>query len=171
MEYTLRPFRDGDAGPLASLTLAAIRAVGSARYSAEQVDAWAAHHPGPERFLERVAIGHAIFVAADSNDIAVAYSLLEPPIEQSGVSSGHLDMLYCHPDHTRRGLAKLLLTKAEEQARSNGVERLFTEASELAKSAFEKAGYKAIIRRDFTIEGPGGSVPIHNYAMEKSLII
>lgn len=75
-------------------------------------------------------------------------------------------MLYCHPDHTRRGLADELLGHAEAYARSLGLSRLFTEASELARPAFERAGYKRQHRRDFEIEG----VPIHNYAMQKFLV-
>jgi putative acetyltransferase len=87
----------------------------------------------------------------------VAYSVLEP--------DGHLDRLYSHPEHTRRGLAGRLLAAAEEDARALGLARLFTEASILARPSFERAGYVVTHRRDFEIDG----VPIHNYAMEKLL--
>ncbi|WP_299192443.1 GNAT family N-acetyltransferase [uncultured Erythrobacter sp.] len=157
MAYTIRPFREEDAPALAALTLAAIRAVGAHGYSPEQVEVWASRHPGPERFLERALSGHRIFVAADVEDQAVAYTLLE--------GDGHLDMLYCHPDHTRQGLADELLAHAEQDARSHEMTRLYTEASELARPAFERAGYSVTHRRDFEIEG----VAIHNYAMEKPL--
>ncbi|WP_298466310.1 GNAT family N-acetyltransferase [uncultured Erythrobacter sp.] len=157
MAYAIRPFRTEDAASLADLTLAAIRTVGSQSYSSEQVDAWAARHPGPERFIERAGGGSHIFVAADDSDIPVAYSLLEP--------DGHLDMLYCHPKHTRRGLADQLLAVAEQTAITLKTESLYTEASELARPAFERAGYEVTQRRDFEIEG----VAIHNYAMEKRL--
>lgn len=161
MAYTIRPFCAGDAAALAALTLDAIRAVGSARYSPEQVAVWSARHPGPQRFLERTASGHSIFVAADSDDMPVAYALLEP--------DGHLDMLYCHPDHTRRGLADELLAHAEQQANSAAITRLYTEASELARPAFERAGYTVMHRRDFEISDGESRVPIHNFAMEKRL--
>lgn len=98
-----------------------------------------------------------IFVACDTGDEPRAYALLEP--------DGHLDMLYCHPDHTRKGLANELLAHAEMVAHSEGMKRLFTEASELARPAFERAGYAVMHRRDFEVDG----VPIHNYAMEKML--
>ena len=162
MAYAIRPFRKSDAEALAALTLAAIRSVGSQRYSDAQVDAWASRHPEPQRFLDRHAQGHAIFVAADADDEAIAYALLEP--------DGHLDMLYCHPDHTRKGLGDELLAHSEQHARSAGLNRLYTEASELARPAFERAGYELVERRDFTIEHASESVPIHNYAMEKSLV-
>lgn len=112
-------------------------------------------------YRDRAANGAVIFVAADDADRPVAYALLEP--------DGHLDRLYNHPDHTRRGLAVQLLIEAETHARSVGMPRLHTEASELARPAFERAGYVVTQRRDFTIEHEGKPVPIHNYAMEKVL--
>ena len=76
-------------------------------------------------------------------------------------------MLYCRPQHARQGLAEALLEMAEEAALAQGLPRRYTEASELARAAFERAGYAVQHRRDFTIEGPDGEVSIHNYATEK----
>lgn len=157
LDYILRPYRAADAPALAELTVAAIIEVGAAQSSAEQIAAWAARHPGPERFRQRHAKGDMIFIAADADDAPVAYALLE--------ADGHLDMLYCSPGHLRRGLARRLLDHAEQKAKSLGLVRLYTEASELARPAFERAGYAVTHRRDFEIDG----VPIHNYAMEKAL--
>lgn len=157
MPYTIRRFTKRDAHALAELTLATIRTIGCAHYSPEQVDTWAARHSGPPRFVGRARNGAHIFVAADEQDKAVGYALLEP--------DGHLDMLYCHPDHTRRGLADKLLSASEQRARADGLTRLYTEASELARPAFLRAGYRMLHRRVFNIEG----VAIHNYAMHKPL--
>ena len=157
MAYTIRLYRDDDAEALSELALAAIRVVGAHGYSEAQVAAWAARHPGPEMYRERAAKGHVIFVAVDGEDRPVAYALLEP--------DGHLDRIYNHPDHTRQGLAKRLLASAEMHAKAEGMTRLYTEASELARTAFEHAGYAVTHRRDFEIDG----IPIHNFAMEKVL--
>ena len=165
MAYAIRPFQREDAPAIAELTLAAIQTVGCHAYDADQVAAWAARHPGPERFLARVDAGAMIWIAADRANHPVAYTLLEAP--QCG--SAHLDMLYCHPDHTRKGLAEELLARVEQEARKIGVRRLYAEASELARAAFERAGYDAISRREFSIEHAGKPVPIHNFAMEKRL--
>jgi len=169
MAYTIRDFAASDAPTLAQLTLAAIHAVGSARYNEAQTQAWAARHHDPDRFLERVAKGARIWVAVTVSDEPAAYALLETQREPSGSASGHLDMLYCHPDHTRKGLADRLLSHAESGARSDQLTRLFTEASDLARPAFERAGYTVQHRRDFTIEHKSRAVAIHNYAMEKRL--
>lgn len=112
-------------------------------------------------YRKRAALGDLILVATTASDLPVAYALLEP--------DGHLDQLYCHPDHSGCGLADSLLARAERHAREHRAKRLYTEASELARSAFERAGYVLSHRRDFTIDGEGGPVAIHNYAMGKRL--
>jgi len=159
--YAFRTARESDAPALADLTLVAIRSIGSRSYSHDQIDAWASRHPGPKRFVESLAGGDTIIVAVNAEDIPVAYAL----VEKGNENGSRLDMLYCHPDHTRRGLADELLARAEAHARGEGDDRLFTEASELARPAFERAEYDVLHRRDFEIAG----VAIHNYAMEKRL--
>ena len=111
--------------------------------------------------MESLAGGDTIIVAVNAEDNPVAYAL----VEKGNENGSRLDMLYCHPDHTRRGLADELLARAEAHARGEGDDRLFTEASELARPAFERAEYDVLHRRDFEIAG----VAIHNYAMEKRL--
>lgn len=157
MPYRIRQFRGADAGPLSELTLAAIEVICPARYSLAQVDAWAARHRDTALLNERGTEGRAIFVATNAADTPVAFALIE--------QNGHVDQLYCHPQHTRKGLANMLLAAAEDHARASGIDRLYAEASELARPAFERAEYLIRNRRDFAI----GGVPIHNFAMKKTL--
>lgn len=110
MSYSLRPFRSIDAARLGEIFAEAVRVVGAHGYTTEQVAAWAARSPAAEsRILERISAGDLILVAVGSDDDQVAYALLE--------RDGHLDHPY-HLDHTRQGLADLLLEAAEEQARA-----------------------------------------------------
>ena len=160
MAAVIRPYRASDAQAVAALTVAAIRTIALRAYTPEQVDAWAARH-SVERLLDRAARGDVILVAVDESDRAAAYTVLE--------TGGHLDMLYCHPDHAGKGLALALLHAAEAVARAQGVTRLFTEASELARPVFARAGYAMLHRRDFAIPSGESEVAIHNYAMEKQL--
>lgn len=155
MDYRIRTYRDDDAELLSAICHAAIQQIGPSAYSAEQIAAWLARHPGPGRYRERAAMGHTILVAVDADDTPVAYALLE--------QDGHLDHLYNHPAHTRVGLAARLLDAALEYARENGIARLYTEASDLARPSFEKAGYTVTSKREFEIDG----VPIYNWAMER----
>lgn len=156
----IRPYRDSDAEAIAAITLAAIRGTVLRAYSPEQVAAWSARF-SPQRVLDWASKGHVILVAADADDRPAAYTVLE--------ADGHLDMLYCHPDHAGKGLGLALLGAAEAVARRRGMTRLFTEASELARPVFARAGYALLHRRDFTIPFEGAEVAIHNYAMEKHL--
>lgn len=157
----IRRFRADDAAVLAGLTAAAINRIGPRAYSAEQVAAWAARSPMPERFIDSAAKGDTIFVAVGADDKPIAYVLTEP--------DGHLDMLYTHPDHAGNGVAGVLLGVAEAEARKSAIASLFTEASELARPVFALAGFALLHRRDFSIAHTGGEVQIHNYAMEKML--
>ena len=161
MAYVIRPYRDDDAEVLAEILASAITDIGPHAYSPAQVAAWAARHPGARRYRERVAAGDVIFVAADVDDRPVAYVLLE--------QDGHIDHLYNHPEHTRRGLATQLLATAATYARKHGRERLYAEASDLARPAFERAGFAASHKREFTIPHGDRDVPIHNWGMEKPL--
>lgn len=157
----IRPFAPEDAPALAELTVAAIATIGLRAYSIEQVLAWASRRPPPARFLERAESGEVILVALSADGDPAAYAILQP--------KGHLDMLYCHPDHAGKGLASALLAAIDGEALERGHTHITTHASELARPVFERAGYVLLHRRDFTIAVGADAVPIHNYAMTKSL--
>lgn len=165
MSLQIRSFVPEDAPALAELTIAAIAMIGLRAYSPKQVLSWAARHPGAPRFLESAATGDWILVALPGNGAEdsgpAAYVLLE--------RDGHLDMLYCHPDHAGKGLATALLAAVEAKAQGAGIARLYTEASELARPVFERAGFTLLHRRDFTLAMGDEDIPIHNYAMAKQL--
>ncbi len=157
MGYSIRSFEEGDAEALAELGRAAIGAIGPDAYTKEQVEAWLANFSGPEVYQTQASAGTQIFIATDEDDAPVAYAMLE--------KTGHLDHLYCHPDHTKEGLASSLLETAALYAKYHGITHLFTEASQIAKPAFESAGYTAMKKRTFEIDG----VEITNWAMVKTI--
>ena len=157
MAYSIRPFEEGDAEALAELGRAAIGAIGPEAYSEEQVEAWLSNFAGAEVYQAQADAGTQIFIATDESDVPVAYAMLE--------QTGHLDHLYCHPDHTREGIASSLLATAALYAKYHGITHLFTEASEVAKPAFESAGYTAMKKRTFDIDG----VEITNWAMVREI--
>jgi putative acetyltransferase len=160
MACIIRPFRTSDAEAIAALTLAAIRVTALRAYSPEQVAAWSARYT-VQRLRNGAAKGEIILVAADADDRPIAYTVLE--------ASGHIEMLYCHPDHTGQGLGARLLAEAEMAARAAGMARLSAEASELARPVFARAGFALLHRREFTIGPDTAPVAIHNYAMAKQL--
>ncbi|MCH2488004.1 MAG: GNAT family N-acetyltransferase [Erythrobacter sp.] len=155
--FAIRNFEDADAEPLLTITRRAIATIGPRVYSGAQIEVWLSRHRDADRYRRRSAKGGAILVAIEENHVPVGYALLE--------RTGHLDHLYVDPDHTRSGLADALLEEAESRARGFAAPHLFTEASDLARPAFERAGYRVTHRRDFKLDG----VAIHNWAMEKDL--
>ena len=98
-----------------------------------------------------------VLVAADESGHVVAFIDLEP--------DGHIDRLFCAPEAAGRGIASRLYEALEAAARAQGIERLFTEASELARRFFEPKGFTVLHRQDKILRG----VPIHNYRMAKTL--
>lgn len=158
----IRPFRPEDAPALSELTVAAIAVLGLRAYSARQVMAWAARHLGPPLFTEGAAAGDVIRVALSPQGAPAAYAVLR--------AGGLVHMLYCHPDHAGQGLASALLAAIEAEARAAGAERLHTEASEISRPVFARAGFTLIHRRDFALQLEGEAIPIHNYVMEKLLV-
>jgi len=78
---------------------------------------------------------------------------------------GHIDRLFCAPEAAGQGIASRLYDAIEEAAREQGIGRLFTEASELARRFFERKDFVVLERQDKVLRG----VPIHNYRMAKTL--
>lgn len=153
----LRPYREGDAPAMAQLYYDSVRALGPLGYASEQVVAWAPAPPSPAAFRARASDGRMTLVAENAWGEIVAYGDLE--------EDGHIDHLYCRPDVAGTGVASWLVEELVARAEATGVPRVFVEASELARQLFERKGFGLVQRRDFAVRG----VPIHNYAMEKTL--
>ena len=101
--------------------------------------------------------GRLTLVAADEQDQIVAFIDLEP--------DGHIDRLFCAPEAAGQHIASRLYTELEAAARAQGIGRLHTEASELARRFFERKDFIVLERQDRVLHG----VPIHNYRMAKTL--
>jgi putative acetyltransferase len=153
----IRSFRPGDEQALRIIHLASITRVGPLVYNPAQVAAWAGKTREAWEWLEWHHYGDRITIAFSPAGEPAAFALLE--------ADGHLDMLYCHPDHVRQGHALRLVKEASAFARSAGLSMITTDASELARPVFLAAGYRVEQRQDFLLDG----VPIHNYAMCKDL--
>lgn len=154
----IRTFRPGDEHVLRDIHLASITRVGPQAYNSAQVAAWASKTREPDEWLEWHREGDRITIAFSPSGEPAAFTLLEV--------DGHLDMLYCHPDHIRQGYGLRLIEEASAFGREAGLSMITTDASELARPVFLAAGYMLEQRQDFLLDG----VPIHNYAMCKDLV-
>ena len=134
----MRPCRDSDAPLLAEIFFAAVHEIAGVYYSREQIEAWAPAAPSAEGYPTRANDGRTLFVAVDDRDLPIAYGDCEP--------DGHIDHLFCRPDHSRKGNGALYLN-------SNGLlpprgSRLYVEASEPARRFFAKQGFIIEDRND-----------------------
>ncbi len=153
----IRRYRPGDEHALADVFFRSVRGVGPADYTAAQVEAWAPARPDPAGYVDRATDGRALLVAVTAEDRIVGYADLQ--------DSGHVDHLYCLPDHVGQGIGALLYAAIEDEARSRGIDRLFVEASEAARRLFERRGFRLVERRRVVRHG----VELHQYRMEKQL--
>lgn len=156
-EVSIRPARIGDGPALSALYRRSVRELGPRRYTPEQVEAWAGLAPPPQRFDSTLEDGRLRLVAVRADDGPIAVADLE--------SDGHIDLFYCAPEAAGRGVAAALYGALEQAAVERAMDRLYAEASAIAKGFFERQGFTVLGRRDFLVAG----VPIHNFAVEKRL--
>jgi putative acetyltransferase len=157
VEVTIRRYERRDAADVADVFYRSARDVALSDYTAEQVKAWVPGRWDAEKEHRRSGDGRLVLVAAGESGHVVAFIDLE--------RDGHIDRLYCAPEAAGRGIASRLYDAIEAAARDQGIIRLFTEASELARRFFERKGFSVLERQDKVLRG----VPIHNYRMAKTL--
>ena len=152
---SIRPYQPSDAAALSALYEASVRVLGVRDYSPAQIEAWASRAPSADELDRRMADGRSRLVAV-TGDVA-GFIDVEP--------DGHIDLLYVAAASAGQGVGRLLIETAEALAPLSGATRLYAEASETARPVFDKLGFSVIARRDFEVAG----VPIHNWAVEKTL--
>ncbi|MBA5776633.1 GNAT family N-acetyltransferase [Stappia sp. F7233] len=153
----IRPYRPDDAPALNDLYRRSVLELGPRGYAPDQVEEWANLAPSPEHFRALMVDGRYRLVAADDDDLPLAFADLE--------TDGHIHFFYCAPEAAGRGVASRLYEALEEAARNLEIGRLYAEASEVALPFFLKHGFRHLGRRDFEVAG----TPIHNHAVEKIL--
>lgn len=153
----LRHYRPGDAPALAEIFRRSVTELGPRHYAPEQVMAWAADAPDTQDMLRRGSDGRTTIVAVDDTDRPVAFVDLE--------SDGHIDLLFALPEVAGTGIGSALLDAIETVAKTEGMMRLYVEASEGAKGLFGRHGFTLLSRNDLKL----GGVETHNFRMEKLL--
>ena len=152
---SIRPWQPSDAAAVSALYVTSVRELGARDYSPAQIEAWASLAPSAEALVSRMEDGRTRLVAV-MNQIAGFIDI---------EADGHIDLLYVAPAAAGLGVARILLETVEALAPMSGATRLYAEASETARPVFERLGFSVIARRDFEVAG----VPIHNWAVEKTL--
>jgi putative acetyltransferase len=139
----VRPYASSDLEAIIAVFTNAVRHIAARDYTPEQIEAWAPRHVDRAHWERRCA--HRSTWVAEIGGRIAGFAILEP--------GGHLDMLYVHSDHARRGVASALLRRVEAVARAQGLEWLRTEASVTARPFFERRGFRVVAPQLVTLRG------------------
>lgn len=140
---------------IADLFHKSVHEIDSSVYTPKQKEAWAPTPPDYERWCKRLN-EKMPFVAIIDGRIA-GFMELEP--------DGHIDCTYTHPEFQRRGVASALYEHLLAEAKIRNIERLYVEASSIAKPFFEHRGFSVIRKNELLQNG----VRMINFKMEKHL--
>lgn len=121
-----------DIPALAGLYADAVKVLGPAIYSPQQVAMWASFAEDLPAFSDFI-LKPTTFVAEDHTG----------PLGFCGIElTGHVASLYTRYDSGRGGIASMLLRHAIDHAGQQGTTRLDTRASAFSRPVFEKFGFK-----------------------------
>ncbi|KZY30104.1 hypothetical protein A3731_05450 [Roseovarius sp. HI0049] len=131
--------------------------LGPRGYRPEQVSAWLSIAPDAAEFHRLYCDGRFTLVATEPDGAPIGFSDL--------ARNGHIRFLYVDPDHAGRGLGSALVAALLAQAQRLGLTLVYSDASELARPVFERAGFRCITRQEHEI---AGSV-VHNFLVQRDI--
>jgi putative acetyltransferase len=150
----IREYTFDDAEAHAEVHRESVRGIASKDYSEKIIEVWASKEPESspledekKRFVAETDAGQIVGFSDYNNE------------------TNELSGLYIKPDFSGQGLGEKLLQKAEEDARENGLERLWCKSTITAKDFYQKHGYEIIEETTHEIEG----IEMTVYKMEKLL--
>ncbi|HYU26676.1 MAG TPA: GNAT family N-acetyltransferase [Thermoanaerobaculia bacterium] len=147
----IRRATDDDRVAIARLHEASIRALGPARYTAEEVDSWAAG-VAPDRYF----IEQAMYVATSDGEV----------IAFGHYVNGEIMAVYVDPAHVHRGVGRLMMAKLEEVARADGATHLYLNAALNSVGFYAACGYARTMETTYRTRG---GIVIKCAMMEKDL--
>ena len=151
----IKDYSSDKARDIADLFYQSVHAIDSLLYSSAQKAAWAPAPVDYEMWLERLNIKKP-FVALIEGCVAGFIEL---------DADGHIDCTYTHPDFQGRGVASALYEHLLARAKANNMERLYVEASLIAKPFFERRGFSVIKEN----EVKRNKISLVNFTMERLL--
>jgi len=125
-------------------------------YQPHEIAAWIGFRT-PNSYLD-VIRGQFVFVAEREGEV-VGFSQLDP-------SKGEVEALYILPEAAGTGIGRALLSRTEEEARKEGIERLRLSSTLNAESFYTRLGYRPLGRAKHAINE---AVTLDCIRMEKLL--
>ena len=155
MTIRLRAFRREDAETLAVIFLRAIREGTAGAYTLAQQQAWANMQDAPKAWAERLE--SKITLVAERDGQVGGFMTLG--------ADGYLDLAFVLPEEKGRGLAAALHDRMLHEAHLQGVTRLTTDASIVARRFFLKQGWREQAEQQLLRDGQS----LTNYRMDKRI--
>lgn len=160
----VRPYVVGDAPGTREVFTAAVRGTAAARYSPEQLRAWAPDHLDPDDWATRRA--DATTLVACLGDVAGAPVGFAGLLDDGG-GTGVLDMLYVHPDASRRGVGSVLVRHVLARCQDRRLQRVDVRASHLLRPLLERQGF--VVDGEEQVERHG--VLLERWVMHRDLLV
>lgn len=151
----IEPYTLDRAVEIADLFHRSVHAIDPSVYTPEQKEAWAPTPPDYECWAQR--LNEKMPVMAIKDNRVIGFVELD--------SDGHIDCMYTHPEFQGQGVASALYEHLQEQAKARKSDRLYVEASFLAKPFFENRGFSVVKQNEVQRKG----VTLINFTMEKHL--
>ena len=139
----LRPMLPTDVPLLAEIFRASIEELAADDYSEAQQEAWASAADDEEKFGERLA--RELTLVATHGGAAIGFAAL--------ADNSRIDMLYVHPAAAGQGAGVMLCDALEKLAAARGARELSVDASDTARSFFERRGFVAKTRNTVALGG------------------
>ncbi len=130
-EIIVREYEANDAAGTREVFYAAVRRTALSHYTQAQVEAWAPDEIDLDHWGRRRAA--AWTVVAVGGDELVGFADL--------TDAGEMDMLYVHPDHSRRGIASALVAGVVREAGLRGLRQVDVHASRVLQPLLERLGF------------------------------
>lgn len=153
IDSPLITYYSGQYKDVANVFYDAVHNLAKTAYSQEQLDAWAPKPLNYAYWRQRCEWKRP-FVCLLQGKV-VGFIELD--------TDGHIDCHYVHSAFAGRGVGAGLLSKVLEVADGMGLEKLYVEASHLAKGLYEKFGF--VVVRENVVERRG--VRMRNWGMER----
>jgi putative acetyltransferase len=149
----IREYEFSDAEAHAEVHERSVRGLASEDYPEEVIEAWGNREPEDSPLEEE----KTRFVAEEDGEIIGFGDYNSETNELSG--------LYVKPEHSGEGVGQKLLEKLEEDARENGLDRLWCKSTVTARGFYLKHGYELVEETTHEVD----SVEMTAFKMEKEL--
>ena len=151
----LRQFTNKDQLYLKRVYFDSIKKIDENIYSKEQKQAWSSQAWNNRNFKRSIIKGKGWLI--EEKDTIVAFASRYP--------NNKIALFYCLGEYQRKGYGTKLVNKLEKEAKKEGLESLFTEASLISYKLFLKLNWEIIRKEKIIIN----NIFFERYKMKKNL--